>query len=81
LLEQLLEEFEPDESPVADLLWMCDMTVGPLGQDLRVEDRLTEISSRYGTVHVVSRSIARARPEILSAVERADVFLERRQPK
>jgi hypothetical protein len=81
LLEQLLGEFEPDESPVADLLWLCDMTVGPLGQDLRVEGRLTEISSRYGPVHLVTRSMARARAEILSAVERAGVFLERHQPK
>lgn len=81
LRERLLDEFQPEESPVADLLWLCDMTVGPVGQDLTVEDRLTEIALRYGTGHVVSRSVARARHDILSAAERANRLLDRYQPR
>jgi putative nucleotidyltransferase with HDIG domain len=75
LREALLTEFEPDVSPVADLLWYCDMTVGPAGQPLTVEERLAEIASRYGPDHVVARSINSARRDIVLAVERADVLL------
>ncbi|WP_329482697.1 phosphohydrolase [Kribbella sp. NBC_01484] len=81
LRELLLSEFEPDDSAVADLLWLCDMTVGLLGQDLSIEDRLIEITSRYGLDHVVSRSIDHARQDILSAAKRATDYLERHRPK
>jgi hypothetical protein len=48
LADVLASEFECEESTTADLLWYCDLTVGPSGQALTVEGRLTEIHSRYG---------------------------------
>jgi putative nucleotidyltransferase with HDIG domain len=71
-------EFDPEESLTADLLWFCDMTVGPAGQELTIEERLAEIDERYGRDHLVARSIARARRDLLSAVQRAEVFLVQR---
>jgi hypothetical protein len=45
------------------------MTTSPDGQRIRVERRLAEIHDRYGPGHPVSRSIQRATPMILCAVE------------
>jgi hypothetical protein len=45
------------------------MTTSPDGQPVPVERRLAEIQDRYGPGHLVSRSIQRATPMILCAVE------------
>ena len=45
------------------------MTTSPDGQPVPVEQRLAEIHDRYGSGHLVSRSIQRATPMILRAVE------------
>ena len=45
------------------------MTTSPDGQPVPVERRLAEIHDRYGPGHLVSRSIRRATPMILRAVE------------
>lgn len=56
-----------DLSEAHALLWWADMTTGPQGQDVTVEDRLAEISSRYGPGDAVTRFIERARSILLSA--------------
>jgi hypothetical protein len=43
-------------------LTYCDMTTGPDGASLGVEERIMEILNRYGPNHVVHRAIARATP-------------------
>jgi hypothetical protein len=43
-------------------LTYCDMTTGPDGEPLGVEERITEILNRYGPEDVVHRAIARATP-------------------
>ena len=45
------------------------MTTSPDGEPVPVEQRLAEIHDRYGPGHLVSRSIQRATPMILGAVE------------
>jgi hypothetical protein len=45
------------------------MTTSPDGELITVDRRLTEIHHRYGPEHLVSRSIHRATPTILRAVE------------
>ena len=47
----------------------CDMTISPNGGLVPAERRLAEIHDRYGPGHLVSRSIRRATPMILGAVE------------
>ena len=47
----------------------CDMTTSPDGEPVPVERRLAEIHDRYGSGDLVSRSIQRATPMILRAVE------------
>jgi hypothetical protein len=45
----------------------ADMTPGPQGQKVTVEDRLDEICPRYGPGDVITHSIGRARPVLLAA--------------
>ena len=53
----------------SSVLTFCDMTTSPDGEPVPVEQRLAEIQHRYGPGHLISRSIQRATPMILSAVK------------
>jgi hypothetical protein len=72
LVDQLNDEFPREQSSAGDALWYADLTVGPDGESVTVEERLAEIIERYGTGHVVSLSVERARPELLAAVSRTE---------
>jgi hypothetical protein len=70
---RLLEELDPwprEESPVADALWMADMTTGPKGEELHYDERLSEILNRYEPDSIVGRAMTRAEPAIRAAIER-----------
>jgi hypothetical protein len=62
-------EFKPAPQALSSVLTFCDMTTSPDGELVSVERRLAEIQQRYGPGHLVSRSIRRATPMILRAVE------------
>jgi putative nucleotidyltransferase with HDIG domain len=62
-------EFEPAPYGLSSALTFCDMTTSPEGELITVERRLAEIHDRYGPEHLVSRSMQRATPMILRAVE------------
>ena len=68
LAHVLTREFAPPPQPLADALTFCDMTTSPDGEHVQVTHRLAEIHDRYGSGHLVSRSIRRATPLILAAV-------------
>jgi hypothetical protein len=72
LVDQLNAEFPREQSSVGDALWYADLTVGPDGESVTVEERLAEIIERYGTGHVVSLSVEKARPELLAAASRTE---------
>ena len=69
LADILSYEFNPAPDALASVLTCCDMTTSPDGQPVQVERRLAEIHDRYGSGQLVSRSIQRATPMILCAVE------------
>ncbi|MGS0684606.1 HD domain-containing protein [Nakamurella sp. GG22] len=48
-------------------LWWADLTTGPQGQDMVVEDRLDEICGRYGPDDTVTRFINRVRQKLINA--------------
>lgn len=75
--DALAREFPRQRSATADALWFADMTTGPDGQDLTVQQRLAEIRSRYGPDDVVTRFWRRAEPELLEAVQRTERRLAR----
>jgi HD domain len=69
LADVLTLEFEPAPHALSSVLTYCDMTTSPDGELVPAEKRLAEIQQRYGPVHLVTRSIQRATPMILHAVE------------
>jgi len=62
-------EFAPAPHALSSVLTFCDMTTSPDGEPVPVRRRLAEIQHRYGPEHPVSRSIERATPMIIRAVE------------
>jgi hypothetical protein len=72
LAQQLAAEFHCEESATADALWYCDLTTGPDGQTTRVEERIAEITTRYGADSLVSRFMGRAEPLLTAAVRRTE---------
>jgi len=66
--DELSSEFPLPPDHLDTALIYCDMTTGPDGAHLSVSQRLTEIPQRYGSTHVVSRSIQRARPRLTDSV-------------
>jgi hypothetical protein len=62
-------EFEPAPHVLSAVRTYCDMTTSPDGEPVPVQRRLAEIHHRYGPGHLVGRSIQRATPMILRAVE------------
>ena len=69
LADVLALEFEPAPYVLSSVLTCCDMTTSPDGELVPVEGRLAEIHQRYGSGHLVSRSMRRATPMILRAVD------------
>ena len=69
LADLLRHDFAPAPRNLADALTFCDMTTSPDGEHVHVTRRLAEIHHRYGSGHLVSRSISRATPLILQAVD------------
>jgi HD superfamily phosphodiesterase len=79
LADTLSSEFMPVDGLLADALIYCDMSTGPDGQALPVEQRLAEIAGRYGPEHLVTRSIRRSSPLLIAAVRRVQTAM--RQPR
>lgn len=76
LAEELVSEFPPASEPLTEALIYCDMTTGPDGRRLTVEQRLAEIHARYGPDHLVSRAVEAASPRLLEAVRKVDERLQ-----
>jgi HD domain len=75
LAVELIREFPREESKTSDALWFCDMTTGPDGQHLTVEERLHEIRNRYGPADAVTRFVDRAQDTLVAAVRRTETEL------
>ena len=56
-----------DLGPAHAVLWWADLTTGPQGHDVTVEDRLAEILTRYGPDDPVARFVINNRPLLLAA--------------
>jgi hypothetical protein len=57
--------------PAHAVLWWADLTTGPQGQDVTVEDRLAEILARYGPDDVVRLFVTKNRRLLLAAGQTA----------
>ncbi|WP_216905879.1 HD domain-containing protein [Nocardia noduli] len=54
-----------------DLLWWSDLSTGPNGEAFTVDERLSEILSRYEPGSIVHTAITRAEPRLRAAAQRA----------
>jgi len=70
-----LQSYELEVGPVADALIWADMTTGPTGQTVTVEERLAEILRRYTAESPVHRAIEEASADIVAAVNRVQRHL------
>jgi hypothetical protein len=79
LAEELAAEFPISAvAPFAvAALTYCDMTTGPDGQRVGVDERIAEILDRYPPEHVVHRSIARAAPQLRAQTAEVSAILDR----
>jgi hypothetical protein len=68
LADVLRAEFPPEDDGLTPALIYCDMTTDPDGNPVTFDARLEEITSRYGTEHLVSRSMQRAARDIRQAI-------------
>lgn len=66
--EYYTDEFVFSNSPMDQALTYCDLTTGPDGAHVTLDERVAEINDRYGTEHVTARSIAMSLPELRQAV-------------
>jgi len=66
-----LEELPCPPLALLDALTYCDMTSGPDGQRVTLEQRLAEVTRRYGPGHLVTESIHAAADYLQDAVNRS----------
>jgi hypothetical protein len=60
-----------------DALTFADMTTGPAGQPMTLDERIDEIRRRYPPDDPVHRAMVRARPLLQAAIDRTRRRLER----
>ncbi|WP_184888670.1 HD domain-containing protein [Sphaerisporangium siamense] len=68
LLDILRSEFPKQRPDLVEALTYCDMTTSPDGVPVEAVDRLAEIRQRYGPDDLVTATIIKATPCIMSAV-------------
>lgn len=65
----LRDSFRPPPLKLLQALTYCDLTTSPDGTPMSVDQRLTEIRTRYGSDTIVRRSIDRAEPMLREATD------------
>jgi hypothetical protein len=77
-LVEELAAFPVEDGLVMDALIFADMTTGPTGQPMTLDQRIEEVRRRYPPDDPVHRAIVRARPLLQVAIDRTLHRLEGR---
>jgi len=77
-LVEELAAFPVQDGPVMDALTFADMTTGPVGQPMTLEQRIEEVQRRYPSNDPVHRAIVRAQPLLQAAIDRTRQRLDGR---
>jgi hypothetical protein len=81
-LAEELAAFADEDSALTRLLTYCDMTTGPSGEAFTLDERLAEVERRYGSDHVVTRSLCyAARPWLEECIAWTEAALRRTEPQ
>lgn len=70
-LETELAQFDEPPQDLLDVLVLVDMTTGPDGTRVTLEERLAETRTRYGPADPVARALARSSGELRASALRA----------
>jgi predicted hydrolase (HD superfamily) len=70
LEDDLITEFQREDSITADALVFCDLTTTPDGGRVGFEDRMDEIEQRYGPDHLVTRALHLSRSDLTACCQR-----------
>lgn len=60
---------DPDVIAANEVIWWADLTTGPSGETLSVQERIDEILSRYGPDHVVSQYVRNIAPKFIAVAQ------------
>ncbi len=71
-LTEELATYPREKSAVADALVYCDLTTGPAGQAMTLQERLDEVHRRYGQGTLVAEALDNATPDLRRGVERTE---------
>jgi hypothetical protein len=77
-LVEELAAFPIEDGPVMDALTFADMTTGPAGQPMTLEQRIEDVQRRYPPDDPVHRAIVRAQPLLQAAIDRTRQRLDNR---
>jgi hypothetical protein len=73
-----LDKYRREASSVSAALVYCDLTTGPTGLPMTLDDRLSEVYERYGPDSLVSEALRQATPHLRAAVDATEILLRRR---
>lgn len=68
--DELRAEFADVDGLASDVLWAADATTGPDGERLTLDQRIREISERYGADHPVTAAMIASGDAIRAAIAR-----------
>lgn len=68
--------FTDERTLTRDLLWYCDMSVGPRGTPVSFKERMDDVRARYPADDYVMRALDASMPERVGAVTRAEAWIE-----
>ena len=70
-----LRLFPCEDSFLMDVLTYCDMTTDPNGQGVSLDERLMEVTVRYGKDHPIAQALDKAEPRLRASVRRVEECL------
>jgi hypothetical protein len=70
-----LAEYPREESPTTDALTYCDLTTGPTGLQMTLDERIAEVEARVGQGEIVE-ALRQARPHLAAAIARTEERLQ-----
>jgi hypothetical protein len=74
-LSSELSEFPREDSLAADVLTFADLTTGPSGDRVELDERIADIQHRYPDAHPVIVALTRAEPHLREVVDRVQGLL------
>ncbi len=79
-LSKVMATYPDEGTAVRDLLTYCDITTGPAGQAMTMDERLADVQERYGADGVVTRALQAAEKELSRQLAAAERLLADSQP-